>query len=222
MRLKNRKTELERSCASRRNAQVRRWMTLWWTSFFFLRTTQPGNLEPCKWSWISLCVQWDNKRKIDNNEFCLIECPHYSPNRCQDNHVLLKWKDRYFLLTWNRTRELETAFVLCVLVHAGNLKFRFQHGPFTKRFRPVVTRVPAVVLTISRFSRLAVTRAWIFALDRLTKEVTETYSHWGPRPLRVSWLTCCCSIAVIACDIGLFHMARASSRLTSVHINATK
>ena len=38
----------------------------------------------------------------------------------------------------------------------------------------------------------------------------------------MSWLTCCCCIAVIACGIGLFHMARASSRLTSVQINTTK
>ena len=29
----------------------------------------------------------------------------------------------------------------------------------------------------------------------------------------MSWLTCCCCSAVIACGIGLFHMARASSRL---------
>ena len=91
-----------------------------------------------------------------------------------DEHVLLKWKDRHSLLTWNRTRELETAFVLCVLVHAGNVKFRFQHGPFTKRFGPVVTRVPAVVLSISRFSWLAVARAWIFALNKLTTQGTGT------------------------------------------------
>ena len=49
-----------------------------------------------------------------------------------------------------------------------------------------------------------------------------TYSHFGPRPLRMSWLTCCCCIAVIACGIGLFHMDRASSRPTSVQINTTK
>ena len=52
-----------------------------------------------------------------------------------------------------------------VLAHAGNLQVRFQHGPFTKRFKPVVTRVPVVVLSMSRFSRLAVTRAWLFALS---------------------------------------------------------
>ena len=38
----------------------------------------------------------------------------------------------------------------------------------------------------------------------------------------MSWLTYCCCIAVIACGIGLFHMARASSRPTSVQINTTK
>ena len=119
-------------------------------------------------------------------------------------------------------RELETAFVHCVPVHAGNLKFRFQHGPFPKRFRPMVTRVPAIVLSISRFSRLAATRARIFALNKLTTEGAGTYSHFSPRPLRMSWLTYCCCIAVIACGIGLFRMARASSRLTSVQINTTK
>ena len=31
-----------------------------------------------------------------------------------------------------------------------------------------------------------------------------------------------CCIAVIACGIGLFHMARASSRLTSVHVNTSQ
>ena len=133
-----------------------------------------------------------------------------------------KWKDRHFLFTWNRKRELETAFVHCVLVHAGNLKFRFQHGPFTKRFRPMVTRVPAIVLSISRFSRLAATLARIFALNKLTTEGTGTYNHFGPRSLRMSGLTYCCCIAVIACGIGLFRMARASSRLTSVQINTTK
>ena len=38
----------------------------------------------------------------------------------------------------------------------------------------------------------------------------------------MSWLTFCCCIAVIACVVGLFHMARASSRLTSVQINTKK
>ena len=109
-----------------------------------------------------------------------------------------------------------------VYSHAGNVQFRFQHEPFTKRFRPVVTRVPAVVLSISRFSRLAFTRAWLFALNELTTEGTGTHSHFGPRALRMSWLTCCCCIAVIACGIGLFHMARASSRLTCVQIDTTK
>ena len=124
--------------------------------------------------------------------------------------------------TRNRTRELYKDVRRYVVALAGNLKVRFQHGPFTKRFRPVVTRVPAVVLSKSRFSRLAVTRAWLLALNKLTSEETGTYSHFGPRPLRMSWLTCCCCIAVIACGIGLFHMARASSRLTSVQINTTK
>ena len=113
-------------------------------------------------------------------------------------------------------------FVLCFLAYAGNPQFNFQHGPFTKRFKPVVTRVPAVVLYISRFYRLAVTRAWTFALNKLTTEGTGTYNHLGPRPLRMSWSTYCRCIAVIACGIGLFHMARASSRPTSAQITTTK
>ena len=190
--------------------------------FFFTRTTQTLKSWAMQMVMNCACTEWDNTRKINNNEFCLIGCPHNSSNRCQDKHVLFKWKDRHCLLTWNRTRELETAFVLCVLVHAGNLKIRFQHGQFTERFRPVVTSVPAVVLSIARFSRLAVTRAWIFALNLLTTEKTGTYNHFGPRPLRMSWSTYCCCIAVIACGIGLFHMARASSRLTSVLMNTMK
>ena len=187
----------------------------WWTCSYADNT----NLEILSHaSGHELRVHWDNTRKINNNEFCLIGCPHNSSNRCQDKHVLLKWKDRHVFLTWNRTRELETAFVLCVFVHAGNPQFRFQHGPFTKRFRPVVTKVPAVVLSISRFSWLAVTRAWLFALNKLTTEGTGTYSHFGPRPLRMSWVV----LRSLPVEIGLFHMARASSRLTSVQINTTK
>ena len=75
-----------------------------------------------------------------------------------DKHVLFKWKDRQETEQGNCTK----ALVRCVLAHAGNLQFRFHHDPFTKRFRPAVTRVPTVVLSMSRFSRLAVTRAWLF------------------------------------------------------------
>ena len=38
----------------------------------------------------------------------------------------------------------------------------------------------------------------------------------------MSWLVYSCCIAVIACGIGLFHMARASSRLTSVCVNRSQ
>ena len=107
------------------------------------------DLEPIKWSWVT----WDNCAHTT-----VLKQNKHTMN-WSDKHVLLKWKDRHALLTWKRTRELETAYVL---VLAGNLKFRFQHGPFTKRFGPVVTRVPAVVLSTSRFSRLAVTRAFDF------------------------------------------------------------
>ena len=174
---------------------------------YFVRTTQPWNLEPCI-QGCELCVHWDNCVKNWTETHYQLErqtCPSQVEGQ-----------------TRNRTRELYKDIRRYVLAHAGDLQFRFQHGPFTKRFKPVITRVPAVVLSISRFSRLAVARAWLFALNQLTSEGTGSYSHLGPRPLRMSWLTCCCCTAVITCGIGLFHMARASSRLTSVQINTTK
>ena len=172
-------------------------MTWWWTRVYADDTTL--SLSQCI-QGCDLCVHWDN---------CAQKCQQF----CEQ-------LNRNTLTTGETTKGNCTK--LCVLAHAGNLQFRFQQGPFTKRFRTVVTRVPAVVLSISRFSRLAVTRAWLFALNELRTEETVTYSHFGPRPLRMSWLTCCCCIAVIACGIGLFHMARASSRLASVQINTTK
>ena len=93
-----------------------------------------------------------------------------------DKHVLLKWKDRNSLLTWNRTRELEKGIRSLCFRTRWHLKFRFQHGPFARRFGPMVTRVPPVMLSISHFFRLTVTRAWIFALYKLIEE-TGTYSH---------------------------------------------
>ena len=57
--------------------------------------------------------------------------------------------------------------------------------------------------------------------NELTTEGTGTHRHCGPRPLRMSVLTCGCSIAVIACAIGLFHMARANRRPTSDKHNET-
>ena len=184
-----------------------------------MRTTQP-------WAWAKciqgceLCVHWDN-------------CVQKWTQFCEQLNRNTLWIGETNMSFWSERTDipfsLETeqgnctrTFVLCVLAHAGNLQFRFQQGPFTKRFRPVVTRVPAVALPISRFSRLAVTRAWLFALNKSTTEETGTYSHFGPRPLRMSWLTYCCCIAVLACGIGLFHMARASSRLTSEQINTTE
>ena len=58
----------------------------------------------------------------------------------------------------------------------------------------------------------------IMTLYKLTTEGTGTYSHFGQRSSDMSRLAYCCCIAVIACGIVLFHMARASSRLTSVHV----
>ena len=49
----------------------------------------------------------------------------------------------------------------------------------------------------------------------------DLQSLW-PFSSDMSQLAYCCCIAVIACGIGLFHMARASSRLTSVHVNTSQ
>ena len=46
----------------------------------------------------------------------------------------------------------------------------------------------------------------------------DLQSLW-PASSDMSGLAGCCCIALIACGIGLFHTARASSRLTSVHVN---
>ena len=48
----------------------------------------------------------------------------------------------------------------------------------------------------------------------------DLQSRW-PASSDVSRLAYCCCIAVIACGIT-FHMARASSRLTSVHVNTSQ
>ena len=95
----------------------------------------------------------------------------------RDKRVLFKWKDIPFSLEAEQGNYTKT-FVLCVLAHAGNLQFTIQHGPFTKHFRPVVTRVPAVVLSISRFSRLAVTRAWVIRTEWMTEGTGDLQSHW--------------------------------------------
>ena len=49
----------------------------------------------------------------------------------------------------------------------------------------------------------------------------DLQSLW-PASSDMSRLAHCCCIAVIACGIGLCHMARASSRLTSVHVNTSQ
>ena len=133
-RIKKRETKVDRSCASKRmkmNARATSWVTHGDETTFLQR--QHG-LEPLTHIMNCACAGTTARIQL---------CSSRHTMNWNDKHVLLKWKDRHSLLTWNRTRELETAFVLCVLVHAGNLKFRFQHGPFTKRFGPVVTRVPA-------------------------------------------------------------------------------
>ena len=49
----------------------------------------------------------------------------------------------------------------------------------------------------------------------------DLHSLW-PASSDMSRLAYCCCIADIACGIGLFHMARASSRLTPVHVNTSQ
>ena len=63
--------------------------------------------------------------------------------------------------------------------------------------------------------------SWTFARVQIDRGDGDLQSLW-PASSKMSRLIYCCCIAVIACGIGLFHMARASSRLTSVQINATK
>ena len=185
------------------SAHVQACVIWWWSSFHADDTT----LE----SWAmqqghELCVHWDN---------CVQMCRQFCE---QLNRNTGETKETNMSFSCGRTD----------MKHKGtrksiqSVRSRTCWEPQIQIPTPVVTRVPAVVLSISRFSRLAVTRAWLFAMNELTSEGTGTYSHFGPRPLRMSWLTCCCCIAVIACGTGLFHMARASSRLTSVQIDTTK
>ena len=60
--------------------------------------------------------------------------------------------------------------------------------------------------------------SWTVARVQIDRGDGDLQSLW-PASSDMSQLICCCCIAVIACGIGLFHMARASSRLTSVHVN---
>ena len=60
----------------------------------------------------------------------------------------------------------------------------------------------------------------IMTLYKLTRKDGDLQSLW-PASSDVSLAYCCC-IAVIACGIGLFNMARASNRLTSVHVNTSQ
>ena len=60
--------------------------------------------------------------------------------------------------------------------------------------------------------------SWTFPRVQIDRGDGDLQSLW-PASSDMSQLICCCCIAVIACGIGLFHMARASSRLTSVHVN---
>ena len=53
------------------------------------------------------------------------------------------------------------------------------------------------------------------------REDGDLQSLW-PASSDMSRLAYCCCIAVIACGIGLFHMARASSRPTSVDVNTSQ
>ena len=127
------------------HVQVQTWMTLWWTFYASNATLESWAVQQGH----ELCVHWDN---------CVLKCKQFCEQLNRDTQPTGETRET------NRTRELYKDIRRHVLAHAGNLSFRFQHGPLIKRFRPVVTRVPAVVLSKSRFSRLAVTRAWLFAL----------------------------------------------------------
>ena len=89
-------------------------MTWWWTRVYADDTTL--SLSQCI-QGCDLCVHWDN---------CAQKCKQF----CEQ-------LNRNTLTTGETTKGNCTK--LCVLAHAGNLQFRFQQGPFTKRFRTVVT-----------------------------------------------------------------------------------
>ena len=79
---------------SKRNAQVQAWMTWRWDLF----SADDTILE----SWANAykvvnCACTETTACINVNSFC---------EQLYTKHVLLKWKDRHSILTWNRTKEL--------------------------------------------------------------------------------------------------------------------
>ena len=222
MRLRSRKTEVERSCASKRMKMMCAGVNMSdMVMILFLRGQhKPGNLESCKWSWIvrALRQHKENEQQrilSDRMSTQFVESVPGQTCPCQVEGQTFPSHLKQNKGTGNSIRSLcsRTRWEPQIQIPTRSVHQTFQANGHENSSR--------CACHISILSRLAVTRAWIFALNKLTTEGTGTYSHFGPRPLRTSWLTCCC-IAVIACGIGLFHMARASSRLTSVQINTTK
>ena len=183
--------DVERSCASMRDMVM---------VFFLCGPTQP-------WAWATcvqgceLCVHWDNCVQI-YEQFC---------ETTEQKHTM-NWGDK---LKRNCTKTFVATFshMLGTSSSDSNTVLSLNvSGQWSPEFQPL-----CFVHLDSLDSQSHVLG---FALTKQQME-TGTYSHFCPRPLRMSWLTCCSCVAVIACGIGLFHMARASSRPTSVQINTT-
>ena len=64
------------------------------------------------------------------------------------------------------TTELKHTIRRYVLVHAGNLCLQFQHGLSTERFKPLVTRVPAIVFSTSILSTRNHT-CWVIRTEQI-------------------------------------------------------
>ena len=167
------------------------------------------NLFLCGRHSLEILRSWANAHKVcESKENACAEVEHNQ--LCEE----LNWKRSVQPLKGIVQRH--SFFVFSHMLGTSNSDFRSHvSGQWLREFQPLC-------FPYLHSRRLAVPRAWVFAVNKLTTEETVTYSLFGPRPLAMSWLTCCWCIAVIACGIGLFHMARASSRPTSVQINTTK
>ena len=136
-----------------------------------------------------------------------------------DKHVLLKWKYRHSLLTRIRTREPEKGIrSLCSRTRWApqiQIPTRSVHQTFRASSHESSTRCAFHISILPTRSHTC--------LDIRTVQIDrgdgELQSLW-PASSDLSRLIFCHCFAVTACGIGLFHMARASSRLTSVQVNA--
>ena len=126
---------------------------------YFVRTTQPWNIEPHVSPHVSAiraspgeCACRSVNSSVNNwtethHQLERQTCPSQVEGHTFPSHM-----------KQNKGTRKRHSFVLRVLTHAG--------------------RVPAVVLSFSQFSRLAVTRAWLFALNKLIRGEGDLRSLW--------------------------------------------